>query len=122
MSYEPGYIPPVPVQPAASPTSTLALISLISGILGLFIFPLIGSIIALITGPMAKKEIRESRGALGGEGLATAGIVLGWVGIGLAILGMCVVAFFILVPILVIFFSAIAGGVFSGWAPLPAWL
>jgi hypothetical protein len=38
---------------------------------------------------MAKKEIRESGGTLGGEGMATAGIILGWIGIGITVFGLC---------------------------------
>jgi hypothetical protein len=68
----------------------MAIISLVAGILGLTLFPIIGSIIAVITGPMAKKEIQASGTALTGEGLATAGIVMGWIGIGLTVLGLCI--------------------------------
>ena len=85
MSYEAP-----PGAPHAVPNSNMALISLIAGILGLTFFPLIGSIVAVITGPMAKKEIQESNGMLGGEGMATAGQVMGWIGLGLSALGLCV--------------------------------
>ena len=44
--------------------------------------PKIGSILALVFGYIAKREIRESSEPIEGNGLATAGIVLGWVGIG----------------------------------------
>jgi hypothetical protein len=74
----------------APPNSSMAIVSLIAGILGLTIFPLIGSIVALITGSMAKKEINESRGALGGEGMAKAGVILGWIGVGLSVVGCCI--------------------------------
>ena len=74
----------------SEPNSTSALISLISGILGLTLLPIIGSIVALIVGYMAKKEIRESNGTVGGEGLATTGIVLGWIGVGLTVVGCCI--------------------------------
>ena len=93
MSYEPSH------QPYAPPSSSLALVSLISGILGLSLFPLIGSIIAIITGPMAKKEIYESGGALGGEGLANAGTILGWIGIALGVVGCCVAGAFMVLPL-----------------------
>jgi hypothetical protein len=81
----------------SAPNSTMALISLISGILGLTLVPFLGSIVALILGYMAKKEIRESAGLIGGDGLAIAGIVLGWVGVGLLVIACCLGAFF-LVP------------------------
>jgi hypothetical protein len=81
----------------------MAIISLIAGILGITFVPFLGSIAALITGYMAKKEIRESAGAIGGDGLATGGIVLGWIGVALGLLGLCVAGFFfILIPFLAI--------------------
>jgi hypothetical protein len=71
------------------PESTTALISLIAGILGLTVIPILGSIIAVLTGAIATKEIKESGGALSGEGIARIGTILGWVGIGMAVLGAC---------------------------------
>jgi len=76
-----------------STTSNMAVISLVAGILGLTFFPLLGSIVAVITGPMAKKEIFNSGGELTGEGMATAGMVLGWVAIALMVFGLCIGAF-----------------------------
>ncbi len=76
----------------APENNSLALISLIASILGLTLFPFLGSIAGLILGYMAKKQIEESNGTEGGEDLAKWGIILGWVGIGLGILGCC--AFF----------------------------
>jgi hypothetical protein len=39
---------------------------------------------------MAKRQIEDSAGTLGGAGLAKAGIIVGWVGIGLLVLGICI--------------------------------
>ena len=39
--------------------------------------------LALVYGNKARKEIDSSGGRLGGRGMATAGIVMGWIGIGL---------------------------------------
>ena len=53
----------------------------------------VGSILAVVFGNMARKQIRE-RGEQG-DGLAVAGIVIGWVGIGLVVLyiiGMIILA------------------------------
>lgn len=100
-SYPPSYSPP---------TSSMAVVSLVAGILGLSLFPFIGSIVALITGNMAKNEIRDSRGALGGEGLAKAGVILGWIGIILGILGICGVILAFLIPILLIALGLAAEG------------
>jgi hypothetical protein len=75
----------------------MAIASLIASILGVTLFPTIGSIIGVILGYMARKEIQESRGAVGGEGLAKAGIIIGWIGIGLAVIGICLaIAFLVL--------------------------
>jgi Domain of unknown function (DUF4190) len=59
-------------------TSTLAVISLVAGILGWTLLPLLGSLGAIITGHMARSEIRRSAGTVEGNGLAIAGLVLGW--------------------------------------------
>ena len=76
-----NYSPLPPVQT----TSTLAIISLISGIVSWFMLPVIAAIAAVITGHMAKSEIRKSNGMIGGNGLATAGLVLGYIQLGLGI-------------------------------------
>ena len=75
--------------PVYQQTSSLAVISLISGIASFFIVPLLGAIAAVITGNMAKKEIRQSAGRLSGEGMATWGMILGWVNIALSVIGLC---------------------------------
>jgi hypothetical protein len=75
----------------------MAVASLIAGILGLTLVPTIGSVIGLILGYMARNRINESGGTIGGAGLAKAGIILGWIGIGLTVLGVCLaVAIFVL--------------------------
>ena len=95
MSDNPNYSP-TPVQmPAQAPvtirTSNLAIVSLITGILSWFLLPLIGAVIAVITGHMAKTEIRQSNGLIAGEGMATAGLILGYIHLGLAVIGLCIV-------------------------------
>jgi hypothetical protein len=65
---------------AAPKTSSLAITSLITGVLSLVACPLFG-IVGLITGFMAKRKIRESNGEETGEGLATGGIVTSAIGI-----------------------------------------
>ncbi len=51
--------------------------------------PLIGAVIAVITGHMARREIRDSLGALTGDGLALAGLILGYLQLALTVLGVC---------------------------------
>jgi len=77
--------------------STTAIISLVSGILGWTFVPFLGSIVAVITGHMAKSEIKRSAGTIGGNGMATAGLILGYVAIALGICALCAV---IILPLL----------------------
>lgn len=80
---------------SSAPNSTLAIVALVAGILGVTLFPLLGSIVAVIAGPMAKREINESGGTLGGESLAQIGMILGWIGLALGLCGCCIaIAFF----------------------------
>jgi len=71
------------------PSSTLAMVSLIAALLGFTLFPVIGGIVALITGHMARKETRSIPPQASGDGMATAGIIMGWIQIGLLIVGIC---------------------------------
>jgi hypothetical protein len=64
----------------AQSTNGLAVASLVLGILWLY---WIGSILALIFGYVAKSQIDRSQGRQSGRGMAVAGIVLGWVGVGI---------------------------------------
>jgi hypothetical protein len=83
------YSPPPPPPPYGygygQRTNGLAIASMVLGILWLY---WVGSILALIFGYVAKRQIRE-RGESGG-GMATAGIVLGWIGVGFLILFMII--------------------------------
>ncbi len=83
--------------PPAKPSSNLALASLILGILGWTVIPGIGSIAAIVTGHLAKSEIKNSMGALGGDGMATAGLVLGYASIAL---GLCVICIVFALPLM----------------------
>jgi hypothetical protein len=87
---------PPPASPALLPTSTLAIVSLVSAILGFSFVPLIGTVVALITGYMARNETRSAPPRASGDGLATAGIILGWIQVGLLVLGVCcTIAYFV---------------------------
>jgi len=66
-------------------TSKKAVASLVLGILGVLVAPIIFSTLAIIFGAIAAKETRRERG-LGGRGMAIAGIVLGIVGLALGLL------------------------------------
>ena len=86
--------PAVAGHAASEGTSGNAIASLVLGIAGLVIFPLVPSILAIVLGRSAKRDIRQRPG-LGGEGLATAGIVLGWVGV--VLIALAIVVFVMLV-------------------------
>ena len=68
-------------------TNGLAIASMVLGILWIY---WIGSVLALVFGYIAQSQIRE-RGDAGG-GMAVAGIVLGWVGVGFLALFFAFVA------------------------------
>jgi hypothetical protein len=83
--------PPESYPPYSAQSSTMAIVSLISGIISWFLVPVLGGIVAVITGHMAKREIRDSGGRLTGDGLATAGLVLGYLNLGVTVLSICAV-------------------------------
>ena len=74
--------------------STLAIVSLVSGILGWILLPMIASIVAIVTGHMARAEIRRSAGTVDGDGFAVAGLILGWMSMALALLAIVVLVLF----------------------------
>lgn len=84
-------------------SSSSAQISMILGVVALTVFvvplctivlsflspiALVFGIPALIVGQNARKEIRASGGQIGGEGMAKAGVIMGWISIGLSILAI----------------------------------
>jgi type IV pilus assembly protein PilA len=68
----PAFTPPAP----GAPTSGKALASMITGIFGLLFFPI--AFAAIILGHISRSEIRKSNGQLKGDGMATAGLVMGY--------------------------------------------
>lgn len=87
----PSYPPPERGTTRAAHTSGLAIASLALAVGGLTILPLLGSIVAIILGYMARNEIRRHPGELSGDGIAVAGIVLGWIAVAVSVLGFLVV-------------------------------
>jgi Domain of unknown function (DUF4190) len=84
------YPPLQPMQPMPR-TSTAAIISLIAGILGFVqVLPIIGPIAAIIAGHMAKSEIKKSGGMVTGNGMATVGLILGYVALAIGLCLACV--------------------------------
>ena len=97
MTQPPNYVPPAP----SLPTSGLAIASLITGILGFVLAPIVCSLIAIFTGYAARKETRSVPPRASGDGMATAGITMGYIQIGLAVIGLCCfILYFALVVVL----------------------
>jgi hypothetical protein len=67
---------------AARPTDGQAIASLVLGIVGISGCPVVASIIAIVLGNQAKARIAANP-ELQGEGMAKAGVILGYVGIAL---------------------------------------
>ncbi len=94
--YQQGYYQQPVYQPVYAPApkpNGLAIASLVLGILWIY---WIGSILALVFGMVGKSQIDKSGGMQSGRGMAIAGIVLGWVGVGFLLL-------------FIVFFGGIAG-------------
>ena len=79
---------------ATERTSTAAIISLIFGIVSWVVLPLLGALVAIIAGHMARAEIRRER--IQGDGLALVGLILGYLNIGLTLLLFLAVVFGVL--------------------------
>jgi hypothetical protein len=69
-------------------TNTMAIISLVAGILSWVMFPMLAAIVAIITGHMARTQIKESLGTETGDILAIIGLILGYLNIILSCLGL----------------------------------
>ncbi len=76
-------------------TSSLAVVSFIFAILAYVCLPFVGALVAIICGHSARAEIRRAApGSIEGDGLALAGLILGWIQMAM---GLAVLAFLVLV-------------------------
>jgi Domain of unknown function (DUF4190) len=92
MGLPPSDAPAPPPPPSEEPvyvhtqgTNGFSVASLVLGILWLF---WLGSVLALVFGYIALGQIKSTGDRQGGKGLAIAGIVLGWVGVGFLALAL----------------------------------
>ena len=106
----PAGIPALSMPPAAEPmtnippyypglqpqTANTAVVSLVFGILAWTLLPLISAIVAVIAGHMARRQISNSEGRLSGDGLAVAGMILGYIQIIFAVIGGCLLLIFLI--------------------------
>lgn len=88
---QPAYGAPAPRQ-----TSGKAIASLVTGLVGLITlccgFFVISSIVGVVLGVLARRDIRASNGTLGGGGMALTGIISGAVGIVAVVVWLALVA------------------------------
>ncbi|MBB2976752.1 hypothetical protein FHX49_002338 [Microbacterium endophyticum] len=81
------YAPPAPYQTpgyayqAQPPMNSMAIIAFVSSLVGMFVLPLIASIVAVITGHISLKQLKSSGES--GRALALSGTIIGWVGVGI---------------------------------------
>jgi len=75
-------------------TSAMAIVSLVAGLLGWSLLPVMGSVVAIVTGHLARGEIRRRPEALEGDGLAVAGLVLGYLMVAMAVVGFLFIFLF----------------------------
>jgi hypothetical protein len=80
-----GHPAPAPQAYVHRRTEGLAVASFVLGLAGLFVCPIVCSIIAVVLAHQARHRLRADP-ELEGVGLAKAGLILGWVGVGFGIL------------------------------------
>ncbi|MEZ5461758.1 DUF4190 domain-containing protein [Dokdonella sp.] len=72
-------------------TSGTAITSLVLGIICWVGLPFIGALIAVICGHIARGEIRRApAGSVEGDGLAIAGLILGYLQLGMFLIGILI--------------------------------
>jgi hypothetical protein len=71
-------------------TSPMAIVSLVFGLACWIALPVVGGVVAIVCGHMARRDIRASGGSLTGDGLAVAGLVLGYAQLAAAVIGLLV--------------------------------
>jgi len=73
--------PASPAPPRATRTNALAVISLVAGLCGISLVPFFGSVAAVVTGHLARKQLRTS--GEDGAGFARAGLWLGYLALAI---------------------------------------
>jgi hypothetical protein len=82
------------------PTHPLAIASLVLSLSPLLLIGFgWGSLAAILTALLARKQILESLGEEGGESLARAGLIIGIVGLVLSVVICCILTLVIAIPI-----------------------
>jgi hypothetical protein len=86
----------------------MALVSLCTGIASWVVIPIIGGVVAVVTGHIARREIRQTGEQ--GDGFAVAGLVLGYLHLATAAL----VILFLLLLFFGVLGAIVLGGPHSG--------
>lgn len=81
--------------PAGAKTNTLAIVSLVASIAGIVLWG-IGSLVGVICGHISLSQIKKTGEQ--GRGMALAGVIVGYIGLALAILGFII--FFIVLGVI----------------------
>jgi len=81
--------PPTGSYAVARPTNTLAIVSLSLGIAAYIVLPFISGIAAIVTGHMARGQIKQT--GEGGAGFALAGLILGYINVALSVIAVVVI-------------------------------
>jgi len=77
-------------------TSNTAIASLIFGVLSWIVLPFIGAILAVVLGHSARKGInRAPPGTIEGDGMAIAGLILGWAHLALFLVAILFIFVFL---------------------------
>lgn len=82
---------PPPGQPVAAVSQVNGL-AIASVLLAVLWFAGLGAVLALVFGYRARRQIKNSAGTQAGSGLATAGIILGWIGITILAAGIILIS------------------------------
>lgn len=64
---------------------------MVCGILAIVFCGIFTAIPAIIMGNKARRQIQWSEGRLGGDGMALAGVILGWIAVAFTVLGVIIV-------------------------------
>ncbi len=95
----PGY--PYYPGPVAPSTNGFAIASLALSISGFILLGIVGSILGVIFGHIAQNQIKRAVPPEEGRGLATAGLIIGYIGIGINVLLIALgLLFLVFIPII----------------------
>jgi Domain of unknown function (DUF4190)/Domain of unknown function (DUF1707) len=81
---------PPPGYPVGRPTNGMAIAAMVCGIAQFFGFWLLGTIPAVVLGHIARRQIRQTGEQ--GDGMALAGLILGYVGLALSVVAVILIA------------------------------